>query len=129
LLTVQPSYLPAPVHSGDSRTLYAVEGFRFGVEHGFPTVDSDGRFCDFVTSISTELDRVVAEMPARASDSPQLRVGDLSIENQRWYIEGFERFSSTAAVLAAFPFEYSTEFVSLEEMLTSGSTPAHVELQ
>lgn len=87
-----------------------VEEFRFGIEHEFAVIDDRGVLCDFVTSTFDELDRVIAPLPTIATDYPSLRVGDLGIKSKRWYIEGFERFSSQGEYLRTDPkgFEIRT---------------------
>jgi hypothetical protein len=79
------------------------DGFRFGIEHEFPVIDSDGRFCDFSNITFEDLDGTLATLPVTESDYPGLRVGDLGIKLKRWYVEGFERFSESGEYLITLP--------------------------
>lgn len=91
-------------------TMLPLNDFRFGIEHEYPAVDHEGRFCDFETSSYEQFAAVIADLPVFESDYPGLRVGDLGIKNKRWYIEGFERFSEDGAYVRTDPkgFEIRT---------------------
>lgn len=97
-------------------------GFRFGIEHEFPCVDSSGQFVDFVTATYEDLARVVDELPLIESDAESLRTGDLGIKAKRWYIEGFERFSADGEYLRTDPkgFEIRTPICdSIDQAVTT----------
>lgn len=87
-----------------------VEGFRFGLEHEYPVVDAQNRFCDFTNSTFEDFNRILEPLPIDPSDYDSLRIGDLGIKKKRWYIEGFERFSSSGEYLCTIPkgFEIRT---------------------
>ncbi|MEM7772628.1 MAG: glutamate--cysteine ligase [Cyanobacteria bacterium P01_A01_bin.37] len=77
--------------------------FCFGIEHETAFLRSDGQFADFTNTTFDEFDAIVAQLPSYAGDYPQLRIGDAGIRVKRWYIEGFERFSETGALIGCVP--------------------------
>ncbi len=78
-------------------------GFRCGIEHESALLRPDGRFADFTNTSFAELQSIVDALPIEPDDYPGLRVGDLGIKLKRWYVEGYERFDTTGALLRCDP--------------------------
>ncbi|MGD1942898.1 MAG: glutamate--cysteine ligase, partial [Leptolyngbyaceae cyanobacterium] len=78
--------------------------YHFGIEHevAFWNLQTH-QFADFTNTAFDQFDRLIAQLPEYASDYPQLRIGDMNIKRKRWYIEGYERFSETGALLDCTP--------------------------
>lgn len=77
--------------------------FRFGIEHEVAFLRPDGQFADFSNTSFEAFESIVQRLPRYPQDYPQLRVGDAGIKLKRWYVEGFERFSSTGEVIDCPP--------------------------
>lgn len=73
--------------------------FFFGIEHEVAFLNYDGKFADFSCTKFTDFQQIVDKLPLYPNDYPQLRVGDASIRQKRWYIEGFERFADSEEVI------------------------------
>jgi hypothetical protein len=77
--------------------------FQFGIEHEVAFLRSDRSFADFSNTTFEELDAIVQTLPNYAEDRQQLHMGDAGIRLKRWYIEGYERFSETGALIGCTP--------------------------
>ena len=73
--------------------------FSFGIEHEVAFLNHQGKFADFQNTKFADFQQIVDKLPIYPTDYPQLRVGDAGIKKKRWYIEGFERFSDSEAVI------------------------------
>lgn len=76
--------------------------FRYGIEHELALLRG-GSFADFTDLTFDELQAVVDALPYDEADYPDLRVGDQGIKRKRWYIEGYERFDDTGALVRCDP--------------------------
>lgn len=77
--------------------------FRFGIEHEVAFYRADGRFADFTNTRFEDFQQIVDRLPEYAADTRHLRQGDAGIRRKRWYIEGYERFSTDGALLTCVP--------------------------
>ena len=73
--------------------------FSFGIEHEVAFLNHQGKFADFQNTKFADFQQIVDKLPIYPTDYPQLRVGDAGIKKKRWYIEGFERYSDSEAVI------------------------------
>ncbi|NJN32428.1 MAG: glutamate--cysteine ligase [Synechococcales cyanobacterium RM1_1_8] len=77
--------------------------FQFGLEHEVAFLNQAGDFADFSNTTFADWDQIIQKLPSCVSDRASLRVGDLGIRSKRWYVEGFERFSSEGEFLGCVP--------------------------
>ncbi|MBC8092968.1 MAG: hypothetical protein H7Y15_13715, partial [Pseudonocardia sp.] len=77
--------------------------FRYGIEHELALLHADGRFADFTDLTYPQLQAVVDALPVDAADYPELHIGDQGIKHKRWYVEGYERFDETGALVRYDP--------------------------
>ncbi|MFM7369126.1 MAG: glutamate--cysteine ligase [Sphaerospermopsis kisseleviana] len=73
--------------------------FFFGIEHEVAFLNHEGKFADFSCTKFADFQQIVDKLPLYPHYYPQLRVGDAGIKKKRWYIEGFERFADSEAVI------------------------------
>ena len=88
----------------DQSTHDRIGQYHFGIEHevAFWNLQTQ-QFADFTNTAFDQFDQLIAQLPEYATDYPQLRIGDMNIKRKRWYIEGYERFSETGALLDCTP--------------------------
>lgn len=77
--------------------------FRYGIEHEVAFCRADGTFADFTNTRFEDFQQIVDLLPEYPHDQQHLRFGDAGIRRKRWYIEGYERFSETGALLTCVP--------------------------
>jgi hypothetical protein len=77
--------------------------FQFGIEHEVAFLNAAGEFADFTNTTFEMFDRIIQKLPYAETDATYLRSGDSGIRKKRWYIEGFERFSSDGKLIACLP--------------------------
>ena len=78
--------------------------YQFGLEHEVAFWNQEtNQFADFSNTSFQRFERLIAQLPEYESDYPQLRIGDAGIKRKRWYIEGYERFSETGALVGCAP--------------------------
>ena len=77
--------------------------FRYGIEHELALLHDDGRFADFTDLTYPQLRAVVDALPTDEADYRDLHVGDQGIKHKRWYVEGYERFDETGALIRYDP--------------------------
>jgi hypothetical protein len=77
--------------------------FQFGIEHEVAFFNGKGQFADFTNTKFDAFDRIIQSLPLHPEDKNCLRLGDSGIRKKRWYIEGFERFSSEGTLLDCLP--------------------------
>ncbi|MCL2526573.1 MAG: glutamate-cysteine ligase family protein [Coriobacteriia bacterium] len=102
-----------------------IEGFRFGIEHEYAVTGSEGRFLDFSNSSFEDFDRVIEALPTIESDTQTLRTGDLGIKLKRWYIEGFERFSTDGSYQRTLPKGFEIRTPICESLDVAVDTLSH----
>ncbi|MFC5951769.1 glutamate-cysteine ligase family protein [Pseudonocardia lutea] len=76
---------------------------RYGIEHELAFRRADGAFADFTNTTFEELQGIVDALPEDPADYPDLRIGDQGIKRKRWYVEGFERFDGSGALVRCDP--------------------------
>ncbi len=70
--------------------------FSFGIEEELLLLDmADWAPADFTRLRFEDAERIVRRLPEYPADRAQLRIGDGGIKRTRWYVEGFERFTSS----------------------------------
>ncbi|GAA4542814.1 glutamate-cysteine ligase family protein [Pseudonocardia xishanensis] len=74
---------------------------RYGIEHEVSFRHADGPFADFTNTSFALLQGIVDALPD--TPVPGLRIGDQGIKRTRWYVEGFERFDESGALLRCDP--------------------------
>ena len=74
---------------------------RYGIEHEVAFRYTDGTFADFTNTSFALLQGIVDTLPDTAV--PGLRIGDQGIKRTRWYVEGFERFDESGALVRCDP--------------------------
>ncbi len=103
--------------------------FNFGIEHEVAFLNNQGKFADFSQTKFADFHQIIEKLPIYEQDYPQLRVGDAGIKQKRWYIEGFERFRDSEAVIECLPkgIEIRTTIHSdIESTITELSESFHL---
>ncbi|MEO1096086.1 MAG: glutamate--cysteine ligase [Cyanobacteria bacterium J06638_28] len=78
--------------------------YRFGIEHEVAFWnDTTNQFADFTNTSFQRFADLIAQLPEYSEDAQHLRIGDAGIRRKRWYIEGYERFSSTGELVGCTP--------------------------